>query len=637
MSRDQLCSRVFLKFMVGCLIIIFVGGLWLVPQAQAFTAFENDAVRIQIDSTLSLGAMWRVESRDKDIIGLANGGTKHSVNYDDGNLNYDTGIISAAGKATTDIDIDAHWIGAFIRASAFYDYENEKGSRERTDLTSDAKDAVGSDIDLLDCYIWVSSEVAGMPFQIRVGDQIVSWGESTFIQHSINSINSVDVSKLRVPGAELKEALTPEGMVWATISPTDNLSIEGFYEYDWEETKLDPMGTYFSGADFIGDGATKLMLGFGAVPDQGNTPWYDTFMAVPRGKSDYAKSQGQYGAAVRYYSEALHSTEFSLYAMNYHDHIPTMSIQMGDMAALQQAGAKAAAAGAAAGAAVYAKYGVAPGTNPQVDAIAAATGAAVGGAVAVDSYGKSSRYATNYEEDQKLYGVGFNTEVATIGWQGEVSYRPDAPLQIDDLELLQAFLSPLKPIYGQTGQLGQHMPGDFLKGFIEKDIIQAQTTFTYLLPPIGWLGSKGGLFLTEIGWEHVCGMPDKDKLRLEGPATSTPGGAAGAVALKQPQTASKHFADQDSWGYRVLAKLDFFNVIGPIGLTPRIGWSHDVSGISPLGGPFLEDRKAITFGLAANYLSSWTADFSYTNYFGAGSYNTINDRDFIGFNVKYSF
>ncbi|MCD6269322.1 MAG: DUF1302 domain-containing protein [Deltaproteobacteria bacterium] len=611
--------------------------MWLVPQAQAFTAFENDNVRIQLDSTISYGLQWRVESRDKDIIGLANGGTKHSVNYDDGNLNYDTGLISNAIKMTSELDIDAHWIGAFVRASGFYDYENEKGSRERTDLTSEAKDAVGSDIDFLDYYIWVSSDIAGMPFQIRVGDQVVSWGESTFIQHSINSINSVDVSKLRVPGAELREALTPEGMVWATISPTDNLSIEGFYEYDWEEVKLDPMGTYFSGADFIGDGATKLMLGFGAVPDQGNTPWYDTFMAVPRGKSDYAKSQGQYGAAVRYYSEALHSTEFSLYAMNYHDHIPTMSIQMGDMAALQQAGAKAAAAGAAAGAAVYAKYGVAPGTDPKVDAIAAATGAAVGGAVAVDSYGKSSRYATNYEEDQKLYGVGFNTEVATVGWQGEVSYRPDAPLQIDDLELLQAFLSPLKPIYGQTGQLGQHMPGDFLKGFIEKDIIQAQTTFTYLLPPIGWLGSKGGLFLTEIGWEHVCGMPDKDTLRLEGPATSTPGGADGAVALKQPQTASKHFADQDSWGYRVLAKLDFFNVIGPIGFTPRLGWSHDVRGISPLGGPFLEKRKAITMGLTANYLSSWTADLSYTNYFGAGSYNTINDRDFIGFNVKYSF
>ncbi|MCD6293247.1 MAG: DUF1302 domain-containing protein [Deltaproteobacteria bacterium] len=623
--------------MISCLIMIFAGALWFSPQAQAFTAFENDAVRIQVDSTISYGLMWRVQSRDDDIIGLANDGNKHSCNYDDGNLNYDTGLISNAIKLTSEIDIDAKWIGAFIRATGFYDYENEKGRRERTDLSTEARDAVGSDIDLLDCYLWISHEVAGIPFQIRVGEQIVSWGESTFIQHSINSINSVDVSKFRVPGAELKEGLTPEGMVWATISPTENLSFEAFYEYDWEETKIDPMGTYFSGADFAGEGAYKLMLGFGAVADKGDASAEDTFMGVPRGKTENASGQGQYGGAIRYYSEALHSTEFSFYAMNYHNHIFNMNIQNGSMAELQAAGKKAAAAGAAAAAAVYQKFGVAPGTDPKVDAIAAGTGKYVGKLVAVDAWGKSCRYYTTYEEDLKLYGLAFNTAIGDIGWQGEVSYRPDAPLQIDDLELLQAFLSPLNADYGKTGQLGQTMPGDLIKGYIEKDIVQVQTTLTYLLPPLRWIGSKGGLLIGEVGWEHICGMPSKSKLRLEGPMTSTPGGAAGAAELGQPQEDARHFADANSWGYRILAKLDFFNVIGPIGFTPRIGWSHDVSGISPLGGPFLERKKAVTLGLTANYLSSWTADLSYTNYFGAGAYNSVNDRDFIGLNVKYSF
>ncbi|MCD6534139.1 MAG: DUF1302 domain-containing protein [Deltaproteobacteria bacterium] len=636
MRQDQL-RKVTQKVMISCLIMIFAGVLWFSPQAQALEVFENDDVRIQLDSTLSYGLMWRVQSRDKDIIGLANGGTKHSCNYDDGNLNYDTGLISNALKITSELDIDAKWWGAFVRATAFYDFENETGRRDRTELSSAARDAVGSDFDLLDCYLWISHEVAGMPLQIRLGDQVVSWGESTFIQNSINSINSVDVSKFRVPGAELKEGLTPEGMIWATISPTENFSIEAFYEYDWEETKIDPPGTYFSGADFVGDGAKKLMLGFGAVPDMGDASVADTFMGVTRGKTEEADSQGQYGVALRYYSEALHNTEFSFYAMNYHNHIFNMNIQLGDMAALQKAGATGAAAGAAAAMAVYQAAGVAPGTNPAVDAKAAATGAAVGKAYAVDSYAKSSRYFTTYEEDLTLYGVGFNTEIAGIGWQGEVSYRPDAPLQIDDLELLQAFLSPLNPTYGQTGQLGQQAPGDLIVGFIEKDIIQVQTTLSYLLPPISWLGSNGGVLLGEVGWEHICSMPSKNKMRLEGPMTSTPGGADGAVALGQPQENSRHFADANSWGYRLLAKLDFYNVLGPVGFTPRIGWSHDVSGISPLGGPFLERRKAVTLGLTANYLSSWTADLSYTNYFGAGAYNSVTDRDFVGFNVKYSF
>ncbi len=33
--------------------------------------------------------------------------------------------------------------GLFVRGSAFYDFENEDSDRERTDLSSDAKDLVG--------------------------------------------------------------------------------------------------------------------------------------------------------------------------------------------------------------------------------------------------------------------------------------------------------------------------------------------------------------------------------------------------------------------------------------------------------------------------------------------------------------
>jgi hypothetical protein len=631
--------------MISCLIMVFAGVLWFSPPAQAFEVYDSDAVRIQFDSTVSYGLQWRVQSRDDDIIGLANGGNKHSVNYDDGNLNYDKGLIGNAVKITSDLDIDAGWFGAFARGSAFYDYENDHQDRDRTNLSSDAKNAVGSDIDLLDCYLWISREVAGMPFQIRVGEQVVSWGESTFIQNSINTINSVDVSKLRVPGAELREALTPEGIIWASISPTDNFTIEAFYEYDWEETKLDPPGTYFSGSDYVGQGGYKLMLGFGAYPDGGDAPvdgggWLystlaayglsapgitpgGTFEAGRRGGTDHAKNSGQCGTALRYYSEALHNTEFSFYAMNYHARIPTLQAHTGTMANIGAAHAAAAAASLPGGTA-----------NPLY------------GAILVERYleGEGSYYRTNYEEDLQLYGIGFNTELGGIGFQGEISYRPDSPLQVDDLEILEAWLSPLFDPTGtgmgrmNKSQLGSVIaPDTLIKGFIEKDIVQVQTTLTYIIPPIKWLGSKGGVLLGEVGWEHVCGMPGKSRLRLEGPATASPGGAQATATFGEPTEASRHFADGDSWGYRILAKLDFFNVIGPIGFSPRIAWSHDVSGISPVGGPFLERRKAVTFGLGANYLSSWTADASYTNYFGAGAYNRINDRDFISLNVKYSF
>jgi hypothetical protein len=84
--------------------------------------------------------------------------------------------------------------------------------------------------------------------------------------------------------------------------------------------------------------------------------------------------------------------------------------------------------------------------------------------------------------------------------------------------------------------------------------------------------------------------------------------------------------------------MDFNNAIGAVTLSPRIAWSHDVDGNSPgPGGNFIEDRKAISFGLNADYLKTWSADISYTDFFGAGRYNLLNDRDLVAFNIKYSF
>ncbi len=44
-----------------------------------------------------------------------------------------------------------------------------------------------------------------------------------------------------------------------------------------------------------------------------------------------------------------------------------------------------------------------------------------------------------------------------------------------------------------------------------------------------------------------------------------------------------------------------------------------------------------TVGIQADYQNAWQIDLSYTTYMGASRYNLINDRDFIGGFVKYSF
>ena len=155
------------------------------------------------------------------------------------------------------------------------------------------------------------------------------------------------------------------------------------------------------------------------------------------------------------------------------------------------------------------------------------------------------------------------------------------------------------------------------------------------------LGAEQMAVVGEVGYTYVHDFPDKSDLRLESPGTYLSGNEALTSAhgpgagLVEPASA---FADQDSWGYRLLARLTYNNAIGSVNLTPRIAWAEDVNGNSPgPGGNFIEGRQALTLGLGADYQNRVSGDLSYTQYDGAGRYNLINDRDFVAFNVKVSF
>lgn len=587
--------------MGGLLLTTMIVSALLASPLAAFQ-FDYGEVSGSLDSTLSYGTSWRVSDPDPDLIGTAAGGNARSVNYDDGNQNYDTGLISQVVKITSDLEVNYRNFGLFLRGSAFYDFENEDGDREKAPLTDEALDLVGSDADLLDAYIYGSFELGEMPLQVRVGDQVVSWGESTFIQNSINAINPVNVSAIRIPGSELREALTPEGMIWSSLGVTQNLSVEAVYLYDWKETVIDPPGTYWSTNDFVGEGGSRVMLGWGEVPD---TAPPSSGSVVGRSATEEASDSGQYGLAFRLYAPALNDTEFGFYYLNYHSRLPVINATTGTAAA-------------------------AAGVDPEGL-----------------TYAETASYYVSYPEDIQLFGASFNTLLINTGiaLQGEVSLRKDAPLQVDDIELLFAALGAqdnLSP--GNTGaaplaeygQLGLIPFDTEIPGYIERDVVQVQSTATKLFGPT--FGASQFALIAEVGVTHVVDMPDKDELRLNGPGTPISGNAALAGLHFNEVEPADRFADATSWGYRAVAKLDYNNAIGAVTLSPRLAWQHDVSGTSPgPGGNFVEGRKAITLGLGANYLNQWTADLSYTDYFGAGRYNLINDRDFVAFNIKYSF
>ena len=195
--------------------------------------------------TLNHGLTFRAAERD-DTLG--------SANSDDGNKNYGRGLVSNTSSLTAEFELTGENLGLFVRMHGFVDFENANGVRESTPLSDAAKDVAGRGFRLLDFYASGAFDPGGVPLDLRVGNQVLNWGESTFIPNGINVINPIDVSRLRTPGSELRDALLPVPMVYAAVEPVPDLSVEGFYQFGWEKTEIDPVGTYFSSNDYVGAG-----------------------------------------------------------------------------------------------------------------------------------------------------------------------------------------------------------------------------------------------------------------------------------------------------------------------------------------------------------------------------------------------
>jgi hypothetical protein len=563
-------------------------------------------------NTISYGLGFRLEDPDKRLIGVAAGGTAYSVNGDDGIQNYETGIFTNAVKLTSELQFSYKGFGGFVRAFGFYDYENETADRARTELSNAAKDRVGARVEIRDAFLYGRFKLGGLPGELRAGWQVINWGESTFIQGGINAINPIDVSALRVPGAELREAYLPIGAVKLSVKPSASTSLEAFYQFTWEETHPDPVGSYFSTTDLAGGGASKVMLGFGAAPDTipvgAPIPGNPVGVAVPKVDTREPSDQGQYGAALRILVDGLGGTEFGLYFVNYHSRLPVIMANTGTAAGVLQSG----------------------------------------------NYAATASYFLTYPEDIKLFGASFNTQLGRTGiaLQGEVSHRLDVPLQMDDVEILYAALSPLRllppipqlaPLRGlgaflaANNQVGAYEFSEEITGYRRFDTTQVQMTLTKAFSHL--LGADQVVLVAEGAWSTVHDLPDQSELRLEAPGTYTSGNELFTTARIQPATESASaFPTKNAWGYVVAGRFEYNNAIGAVNVVPRFSWAQDIDGVSPgPGGNFIEGRKGLTLGLGFNYLSKWELDISYTSFFGADRYNLQNDRDFLAANIKFTF
>ena len=582
-------------------------------QAANFQIGDFD---LSVNSTVSAGTSFRIEGQDLSLISANNTtasgqrGTGLSNTGDDGNLNFQKGdTFSTIVKGVHDFELKKDNYGFFSRVKWFYDYTlSKKDVFHGHEPTSNARNQRLEDsgfhpyarfdgIDVLDAFGYINTNVGGMPLDLRLGKQVISWGESTFILSPIAGLNTLDVSAFRRPGAELKEGFTPAEMLYANLGLTDTTSLEGFVQLKWRKTVPEGCGTYFSSSDFAADGCDRLAFQAGPVApgvflsDQQN---FGAGTFVNRVQDRQPDDGGQFGFALRSYFESL-DAELGAYAMQYHSRLPLASLSKGSV-------------------------GQAPG------------------APAAPTFGPASNsgYVIDYPEDLQVFGASFATNVGGWAWSGEVSLAKDLPIQINANDLLAAGLTNGNPAAAPQAlaQRVSSAPNNtIVSGFDRFDVTQIQNTFIKTFDRA--LGSSQVVFVGEVAAVLVDDLPEVTT------SNATSGIRYGRAAVFGSAGASgdkNGFVTEFAWGYRLRTQATYRDVFLGIDLVPSLAWSHDVDGYSPEPGQaFNEGRQSVGLGLGFEFDANTKASINYTTFTNAADFDVLRDRDFITLTASYSF
>jgi len=532
---------------------------------------------------------------------------------------------------------------------------------------------------LLDAYVYGSFAVGNTDLQVRLGNQVVNWGESVFIQ-GVNQINPIDVPAARRAGAELKEILLPVWMAYANWG-FDFGSIEAFYQLQWNNTSVDGCGTYWAQTSSVvsaratgcntatvyGGTVYGFNLGTGIVPQFGSQPWLAANgLYVPLRNGEEASDSGQFGLAFRFPVDKI-DTEIGLYAMNIHSRLPVISSKAGtslnDLTATEQAVLAAAniAKRDANGLPVYCLGSPTSCTLRQATPFQEYAAALVG---QLSPLGrpielKSGYSFWEYPEDIQVFGI--STASNLFGWSvsSELSYSKDVPVQINGNDLLIGSLALNGPNRIASTEAYLAGTGAYLQGYEEFNKTQFQLNTVKTFSNI--LGANNMLLVGEVGFQWN-GVPDyqKDAVRygrgfmwgfasseawnatlpqLQG-STCNPAFAGTALAtFYNPSSRgckNDGYVTNNAWGYRLRVSADYLNTFDSgVTVTPSLFWSHDVEGVS-MDPAFIEDRQVLGLGVKFTYSKKYVLDLNWVDYADSG-YDPLQDRDYYSAAVSVTF
>jgi hypothetical protein len=352
-------------------------ALALLPwQAQAFQFDTGGSdLRVRWDNTFKYSAAYRLSDRSPTLIG--------DVNYDDGDRNFDKGLVSNRLDWLSEVEASLPKGGIRISGAAWYDqiynesndndspFTNNNTSVAYNEFTKATRDQHGRDAELLDAFVYANMDLGDMGLTVRAGRFTQVYGETLFFgSNGIGEAQGpIDISRLiAVPGTQFKEVLRPVEQISCDMQISPVLSLGAYYQFRWHESRLPAAGSYLSNAEIIGPGTETWITGFGPMTHQEDLEPDDS---------------GQGGFRLRYTVESV-GIDLGLYAARYHAKTPSGAYIDPFPASPPP--------------------GFPPGTLT---------------------------YRWVYAQDIETYGVSATGSLGQLNWATEFSYRHNAPLNSD--------------------------------------------------------------------------------------------------------------------------------------------------------------------------------------------------------------
>lgn len=281
-------------------------------QAEAITTSNTD-IEMRWDNTVRYNAGWRMEGsnpafyKNPGYDETAGGGSRGDMimNRLDLLSEFDFTYKEKYGFRVS----GAAWTDGAYNGSSSTNPALTAGSNYRNgEYNSYAKRyIVGPSGEILDAFVFGRFDLGPTSLNVKLGKHNVYWGESLFsvgngIAYSQGPVDTIKAATS--PGVEAKETFLPQKQISAQWQLSNELSVAGYYAFEWNPYRLVPGGTYFATGD-----ATRS--------DYATT----SPVSIPNGEDIKPGRHGDYGVNARWSPEWMNGT-VGLYYRKFDEKLP---------------------------------------------------------------------------------------------------------------------------------------------------------------------------------------------------------------------------------------------------------------------------------------------------------------------------